>query len=485
MKLTKRLLVQSIHYRTPTHVFLVRGEFASRPLYYLQNPKLSKAGYEWYVSHNLRELGRHVQYQPDPDGVRDYLCYGFVPAPRTLFKNIAAVPPGMQCSLSLQNGSIDCQPLNTLSRTCNANPEQTFWQQLQAHLPAEHSAVLLSGGLDSAMITAAAVEKRIPLQQAFHICFSGSDLTEDGDTIAARSTARHFGLPLHELTINSWQAMRWFGAVVNAMPQPFADPVTLPFYLMFRHMNKRGVTQVLTGEGGDQLFGSWSMKPMLMRELYPEDDYCRAQGYLSSFHKFSGEWQDILSDELLTGLSPQEQLHSPIAEAFSGSSSSHFCDQLRWVDLHLKGLQHIQPRIEAMAGVHGLRLHHPFFRPEVIETAKQLSPGLKMTGTQEKVLLKKIAASHLPEQIFNRRKQGMGVPTSKWFRYGLRPLAMYWLNKRKLLKSGLLNPDYVEAMIVNNKSVKDARSRRWGDRLWQLCVLECWFAGLNSSRIKS
>jgi hypothetical protein len=78
----------------------------------------------------------------------------------------------------------------------------------------------------------------------------------------------------------------------------------------------------------------------------------------------------------------------------------------------------------------------------------------------------------------------MGVPTSLWYSRGLRPLAAYWLNKNRLQKSGLLNPNYVREMVVKNKSASDGRARRWGDRLWQLCVLECWFAGLISNKDK-
>ena len=189
-----------------------------------------------------------------------------------------------------------------------------------------------------------------------------------------------------------------------------------------------------------------------------------------------------MSPSLLRHISEESKIESPITSAFTNSPSDNYLDQLRWVDLQLKGLQHIQPRIEAMAGAHQLQLHHPFFQTELIESALHLPAQFKMTGADEKILLKQMAASHLPSEVINRRKQGMGVPTSRWFHRGLRPLAMYWLNKNRLQNSGLLNPQYVRDWVVNNKSVSDGRARRWGDRLWQLCVLECWFAGIDSDR---
>jgi asparagine synthetase B (glutamine-hydrolysing) len=114
----------------------------------------------------------------------------------------------------------------------------------------------------------------------------------------------------------------------------------------------------------------------------------------------------------------------------------------------------------------------------MIELGIDLPNQLKLTGAKDKVLLKMIASLHLPEHVVDRRKQGMGVPTSLWFRHGLRPLAAYWLNKKRLEKSGLLNPHTVHDIRRQNITASDGRGRRWGDRLWMLCALECWFNSL-------
>jgi asparagine synthase (glutamine-hydrolysing) len=292
-------------------------------------------------------------------------------------------------------------------------------------------------------------------------------------------TAQHLGLPYKEIVLSSFDALRWFNKAISALDQPLGDPVLLPFYLLFREIHKRQPQHpVLTGEGGDQLFGSWAMKPMIMRELYPEVGYRREQGYLASFHKFIDEWPELISTRLGQQLDSTVCLELPIQQAFSSAPSPDFYNQLRWVDLQLKGLQHILPRIEAMATAQHLRLQHPFFQADMIELGMDLPNHLKLSAAKDKVLLKMLARSYLPEQVVERRKQGMGVPTSQWFRYGLRPLAAYWLDKNRLIKSGLLNPDTVQAIRQQNKTASDGRGRRWGDRLWMLCALECWFASL-------
>jgi asparagine synthase (glutamine-hydrolysing) len=466
---------RTFFYDTAECQILTRGVYSATPLYFLNKP----IGNKWLVSHSLRELGAYVNYQPSPEGVRDFLCYGFVPAPRTIFQDISAVPPNMSCCLSLTDEQISWslaspQPISPLK-----HPENSFLQQLCAHTKRDQAAVLLSGGLDSAMVAATARKSGTKIT-AYHARFAGADVGVGTDTHAARLTAQHLGIAQKEIVVNSLDALRWFGKTIAALDQPLGDPVLLPFYLLFKEIQKHQPQHtVLTGEGGDQLFGSWSMKPMIMRELYPEIGYQRELGYLASFHKFFDEWSVLLSTKLGQQLDAGIGLESPIQQAFASSPSPDFCNQLRWVDLQLKGLQHIAPRIEAMAKAHQLGLQHPFFQPDMIELAIALPNPLKLTGAKDKVLLKMLAGSYLPEQVVERRKQGMGVPTSLWFRRGLRPLAAYWLHKKRLEKSGLLNPDTVQDIRQQNIKASDGRARRWGDRLWMLCALECWFASFH------
>lgn len=477
MQLNDLLQDETNYFKTETHHVLIRGPYSARPLYFIKNPSCKGSQYIWNISENLCKLGPLVANQPAPEGVRDFLCYGFVPAPLTIFKDVLVIPPGMICRLPISNDKAEWEQLEIKKQPQTTQSANTFWQKICAQTKLQNAAVLLSGGLDSAMITAAACATGTTIQ-AYHARFSGVDITADSDTQAARTIAQHFNISLREIKINSWDALRYFSRAVNSLSQPLGDPVILPFYLLFKALKKDQFHTVLTGEGGDQLFGSWSMKPMHIRELYLEADYSRDSGYLASFNKFHQEWQSLLSTSLLRQLSANPAVEDPITQAFFRSPSADFSDQLRWVDLHLKGIQHIQPRIEDMANNHQLCLHHPFFQTELIESALKLPTHLKMNGTQEKVLLKQLAAAHIPTDVIGRQKLGMGVPTSQWYSRGLRPLAAYWLNKKRLKKSGLLNPDYVREMVVNNKSASDGRSRRWGDRLWQLCVLECWFAGL-------
>ena len=194
---------------------LTRGAYSATPLYFLNHP----IGNKWLVSHSLRELGAYVNYQPSPEGIRDFLCYGFVPAPRTIFQGISAVPPNMTCCLPLADKQIDWSLAEIPTRPLLQQPENSFWQQLCTHVKRDQAAVLLSGGLDSAMIAAAAKVSGTKIT-SYHARFSGADVGEGTDTHAARMTAQHLGLAQKEIVVNSLDALRWFSKTVGALEQP-------------------------------------------------------------------------------------------------------------------------------------------------------------------------------------------------------------------------------------------------------------------------
>ncbi|MEE9355997.1 MAG: asparagine synthase C-terminal domain-containing protein [Methylococcaceae bacterium] len=471
----------TLFFGTGSYQTLSRDAYSGSPIYFLNYPVKNHSGNKWVISESLRNLGLHVRNRPDPEGIRDYLCYGFVPAPRTIFKGVSAVPPGMLCRLPCDHDRPEWYPINRPPKPIQKDPETAFWNQICSQVKFQQASLLLSGGLDSAMIAVAARESGTKID-AYHARFRGAGTTDDSDTQAARTIARHLDIQYNELVINSWDALRWFKSVINHLDQPMGDPVILPFYLVFKMINSDNRRIVLTGEGGDQLFGSWSMKPMLVREMYGEVNYLRDSGYLASYHKFDSEWPNLMSSRLVSYLDNDSKAESPIAASFANAPSLGFCNQLRWVDLQLKGIQHILPRIGAMAKPYKLQLQHPFFHPEIIDLSLALPDHLKLARSREKVLLKTLAASRLPIEVVERRKQGMGVPTSSWFRRGLRPLVGYLMNTQRLRQSGLLNPEYVHDSVLKNTTTKDGRTRRWGDRLWMLCTLEAWFASLSTNK---
>ena len=217
---------------------------------------------------------------------------------------------------------------------------------------------------------------------------------------------------------------------------------------------------------------------MLLHDLYAADSDGDSgvsgrelQAYRESYHKLAGRTDLLLGASHRCG---EPQQHEAVAEALGSCFVDDYREQWRWVDIRLKAMQHIRPRIEAMAAAHRCRLAHPFFDADMISMSFAMPSSFRVDGSRDKPLLKDLVARDLPLELVERRKEGMGVPTSAWFSLGLRPLVWRWLSRRRLARSGVLQVDAVRALVAGDLKPRDARRRRWGDLLWQLCVLQAW-----------
>ncbi len=133
---------------------------------------------------------------------------------------------------------------------------------------------------------------------------------------------------------------------------PFGDPVTGPQYLLGRAASQAGLTTVFNGEGGDQLFGGWTSKPMISAQLYADlyGEDSREELYLQSYHRFHGLEGRLYTAEFgaqVGGLGRRRALLRPYLR--SGNAST-FLNRIRLADIALKGSENILPRMEQMAG---------------------------------------------------------------------------------------------------------------------------------------
>jgi asparagine synthase (glutamine-hydrolysing) len=463
---------QSSHQITPDGQVLIRGVYSPAPLYFFNKPIKTASGQKWLVSRSLRELGTIVNNRPDPAGLRDYLVYGFVPAPRTIFEGISAVPPGMICNLPFT----DDQPRWSYCPHTDSNPlpqstETVFLEQLCILSRRYDSTVLLSGGLASALIAVAASSSGA-LVNACHARFSGFDVNLGSYTHSARYIAKTLKLNYQERVISAWDVLRHFGNTVTNIDQPLAMPFLLALRLMLDTVPRQAT--VLTGQGGSQLLGAGMIKPVMLREAYPESHYSRELAVLAGFNRFADDAVPIMSTALSQKLDSTTQSEFPIKQALANAPSQNFCDQLRWTDLETSVMQLALPGIEACASPYSLKVSHPFLHEQMIAMAFALPEKLKLSGVEEKILLKRLTNALLPQTQICQKKPDIANSLDFWFKHGLLQLSAKWLNKSSLQKSGLLNPEYVQE-IRRQCGKTDSYP---GDLLWQLCVLECWFAGL-------
>ena len=248
--------------RSNRRLVLARDRFGIKPLYYsVKGPTLAFAS-------ELKSLLRHPGFSRalDLDALDAFLAFTFVPAPLTIFRDAAKLPPG--CVLTYEHGDegvrVDryARPRPVLAGDARREGEAELAEELRerlrdsvrAHLVADVPVgVLLSGGIDSSLLAAFAALEGSERVKTFTIGFDERGFDERA---AARLVADRYGTDHHELVVRP-DAADLLPEISEAFDEPFADPSAIPTYLVSK-LAREHVKVALSGEGGDELFGGYN-----------------------------------------------------------------------------------------------------------------------------------------------------------------------------------------------------------------------------------
>ena len=432
----------------------------------------------WFAS-NLRTLQRlpGVSNRLDPWALHAYLCFSYVPTPLTMTPDIFAMPTGEHAVFSpieerRQNEAewVEAGTKSGLSEdAAAAELRQILRQSVERCLGLDPEVgVFLSGGLDSSLIAALLVEIGVKV----HLFTLDFGAPFDSELPYARQVAQHLGLPLNVVLAHPRQIRDALVPTAAALDHPFGDGVTVPLYLLGQAAAKQ-VDVIFSGEGGDQLFGGWTTKPMITAELYGGEDYDREETYLNTYHKFYRQADEFYTPraQALVGDCDVGQW---VRLALNGGGFRSLLHRLRAANLLLKGAQNILPRATQLAEVHGLRMRAPFFDRALTNWTFTLPAKWFLNGATEKYLLKRAAESYLPTEIVWREKRGMGVPTTEWCLGPLRREAAHWLSPNGLRHEGWFDPRAVARLLKGVDQAGEFRRRRLGEKLWSLLMLRTW-----------
>jgi asparagine synthase (glutamine-hydrolysing) len=460
---------------TTQRLTLIRDPFGVRSLYYTEHAGV------FYFASELKQLltipGLPVEV--DPAALHKYLTFSFVPGEDVPIRGIKRLLPGRVAVR--EAGRLTVTPYFTLRETLD--PELTepkaagrrvreLWREaVRKRLLGESEVGLfLSGGIDSSGVGLWLREEGMATQ-AFTLDFGAKSVERE----EAQAVAKSLGLPLEFVPVGGADLVPVLADLVWKLDLPFGDPVTGPQYLLGRAARARGLTAVFNGEGGDQLFGGWTSKPMIAAsvyaDLYGEDT--DEEMYLRSYHRFYGLEDKLYTADFRAQVGGPGQRRALLAP-YLGNADGAFLNRVRLADISLKGCQSILPRAERMANAWGLDVRVPLFDRALAEASFTLPPSLKIHGATEKYLLKRILSRHLPDEIVWRRKYGMSVPITDWVLGPLAATVESLLGPASLGRRGYFRSEYVEALRRGENDPHETRNRRLGERLWTLVMLEAW-----------
>ncbi len=488
-------------------LLLARDRFGKKPLVYAQTADGLVFASELKALLQDEQVSREI----DELALQEYLTYGFVPAPRTIFRQIRKLPPAH--TLLWQNGRITITRYWSLSYLPKlALSEAEAAEQLTHHLREAVQIRLmsdvplgafLSGGIDSSAVVAFMAEAMKEPVKTFSIGFSADSYDE---TAYARQVAAHFQTEHHEFFVAP-DALAILPELVWGYGEPFADSSALPTYYVAK-MTRQHVTVALNGDGGDELFGgyaryqahrlalSFERLPHFLREkllpafaaFLPESDaYGSPTRRLKHFllaqqqplDRRYGRWLTLMDDaqkfalytpDFAAQMRPYDAF-TPLAEVYEQTADLPWLDRLLHLDSHTYLPDDLLVKVDIATMLHSLEGRSPFLDHELAEFAARLPLSYKIRGRQGKYLLRKALAPYLPPAILRRPKQGFAVPLAGWFRRELRETVQAVLLDERAVARGIFQETAVAHLL--NEHVTGQANHRYP--IWQLLMLELWF----------
>ncbi|RMD92608.1 MAG: asparagine synthase (glutamine-hydrolyzing), partial [Calditrichaeota bacterium] len=487
-------------------LFLARDRVGIKPLYYYVDRQRLVFGSELKSILQLPEVPRELDLQ----ALDLFLTYEYVPAPYSILKNIRKLPAGH--ILLARNGHVETQQYWDMMFVENGLPTEALKEELLDILQDSVTkrlisdvplGALLSGGIDSSTIVALMSRAMDQPVKTFSIGFENSSYNE---LEYARAIAKHFKTDHHELIIKP-DALELSEKLIYLLDEPFGDFSIFPTYLVSK-MAREHVKVVLSGDGGDELFGGydtyiadWTDKayrrfvPHFLRQnvirpfaawLPPTGKKKGVVNRIKRFVEGSNLPVDLEHTRWMTFLIEEEKRHiysEQILSARNGTSAYDFIrsyfkkaytrDELNkqlYVDFKTYLCDDILVKVDRMSMAVSLEARVPFLDHRVVELSAQIPGNMKLHGTQTKVILKEAMKSLLPPEILHRGKEGFSIPIKNWIKAELKPLLLDTLSQDTLKRDQLFKPEYVERLIREHLNNKENHSHR----LWALLVFHIW-----------
>jgi asparagine synthase (glutamine-hydrolysing) len=451
--------------------------------------------------------GVHVEL--DTEVLPSFLALGYVPAPRSMFRGIRKLPPATL--LVAEDGRITERRYWRVPERVETGVSDSEWahrvlsaldacveRQMVSDVPI---GAFLSGGIDSSAVVAMMARHSDRPVKTYAIGFEGGRAEAFYNELPfARRIASQFRTDHHEIMVRP-DVVELLPRLLWHMDEPIADSALLTTYLVSQFA-RREVTVILSGVGGDELFGGYRrylgnhyqrrfgrLPPALRRimvaagERLPRDRHSSllntmrlARGFLTSsdlplearYRSYVEVFDDPAIAELL--VTPPATPFDPLRPAFSDAGSTDDLNRLLAVDAATQLPDDLLLLTDKASMAVSLECRVPLLDHTLVELAATIPEDVKLRGGKLKHVMKHALADVLPKDVLERKKRGFGTPMGAWFRESLSPMLRSLLSRQSVERRGLFDPAVIDRLI----DAHHMRRLDGTDRLLALLNLEIW-----------
>jgi asparagine synthase (glutamine-hydrolysing) len=508
-------------------ITFARDRIGEKPIYY------GWQGGTLLFGSELKSLRLHPDFREnvDRDAIALYLRLGYVPAPLSAWQGIRKLLPGSYVTFGKDQKEHLPPPTQYWSFKKIASDEsyemfcgsdQEAIDQLEKHLRKAIEGqsladvpvgAFLSGGIDSSTVAAIMQSRSTVPIKTFTIGFAEDEYSE---AKYAKQIANHLGTDHTELYVTSQLARDLIPQLPGIYDEPFGDSSAIPTYLVAK-LARDSVKVVLSGDGGDELFGGYSRyhnqsmltasrmlfrTPKILRHGLASSirmavdtigtnniagttlSFCMPSKIISKISSSGEKYAEILESDSFAGfyssvighwISPsgQSMRRTNLRYGFQDLESIKFRNEIEnmmAVDTLSYLPDDILVKVDRAAMFASLETRIPLLDHRLVEFVWKLQHNLKVRNKSGKWILKQVLYRHVPKNLIDREKKGFSVPIDLWLRGPLRDWAEHLLDENRIKNDGFLSPRQVRERWQQHL---DGR-RNWRDAIWLVLMLQAW-----------
>lgn len=491
---------------------LIRDRAGVKPLYYYFKDNL------FMFSSELKAFHQHIDFDKelDKNSLGLYLQFGYVPQPKSIFKNANKLENGYILKFDIDQKRFNKQQYWNIydfyqSKKLELSEDEALGKldelvnssikyRMISDVPLGS---FLSGGYDSSLVTAVMQSNSNRKVKTFTIGFENKRYDESPH---AKAVSDYLGTEHTEYICTSKDALELLPKLPDILDEPMSDTSIIPT-LIVSMITKQNVTVSLSADGGDELFGGYNAYRDAIRLNGKFQQIPMKQALSSLLKGFSGvvpNGFDKLSRRLnrvsnMLMAENEAQLHNALSNVFipndikkllitepkidkknlevyrSTALTNNALDSLLAKDFQSSHVDQLLVKVDRATMFYSLEGREPLLDYRLIEFAAKLPDELKLKRDSGKYLLKKLTHKYIPKEIMDRPKMGFSVPINDWFKSSFNELVKHYFDDNFLKEQNIFNLEELRRIRNNYFNGKNVNLRQ----LWLILVFQIWYERWN------
>lgn len=497
-------------------VFCFRDRAGVKPFFYYYKDGL------FLFSSELKAFHQHPNFVKEINlpAVAAFMQYGNVPTPHCIFNYTQKLEPGHTLIFSLEE-KLDKMPapekywsvydaynqpkMDLSFQEAKFETEKVITKSAEYRMVADVPVgVFLSGGYDSAAITALLQKDRTEKLKTYTIAVPDIGLNE---APYAKDVAKLLGTDHHEFECTQKEAIDFIANIPFFYDEPFGDSSAIPTSLVCQ-MARKEVTVALSADAGDEVFAGYNRYDYLMKfggkinsmpgfvrnsvagmmNLIPANSIPvlkNKYNFANRYEKLKGILRNPSPEQIMLSLSQQfdevqiqevmkNPIHSLSTAYYSKELKSEFHSPLAFmmaIDYQTYLVDDILQKVDRASMTSSLEGREPFLDHNVIEWAAKLPDNFKYNNGIKKHILREIVYQYIPKEMMDRPKMGFAIPFENWMTNDLKEQVMYFLDEKRIAEQDIFNTKYV----INIRDQFFAGKKEFGLKVWYLLMFQMWY----------